>query len=399
MAKGKQGTYKTMSRDPFADMELEWTGRKEDKLPPVPGREETGSAGEETVSEPYAGLRAAEEVAPVGELKGKGVWLLYSRNVELAIEMAIAIGATHILYKTGDRGMFFVEAARRVYDRVRQAGLVPFAWTFIYCDDPIAEAEVAIKSARVGYQGIVLDIEDQAGGKTVGAAALGRRILEAGLEPGRLYYTSFPNIWQHLDIPYQEMNTFCRGGFMPQCYPTFRRTPRTVIKKWAYGEHARWSREWGNMPSLYPILAAYRDEHAARRLNAQEFLEWAQALAAHSPSFFSVYRAGTTDRELWPILAALGEVPPTSVPQPPPAEPEPALPPAEPLPLKPKVEPPAAPPPVYHVVTVNDTIWSLCKRHGITRAQFWEWNGHLWDERGLPRDPVYMQEGWRVRVG
>jgi len=32
-------------------------------------------------------------------------------------------------------------------------------------------------------------------------------------------------------------------------------------------------------------------------------------------------------------------------------------------------------------------------------AQFWEWNGHLWDEQGLPRDANYMQAGWRVRVG
>ncbi|HIQ02483.1 MAG TPA: hypothetical protein EYH30_10245, partial [Anaerolineales bacterium] len=278
-----------------------------------PGGPQVGPPGElETTGD----LLAVTESGPPPPLNGKGVWLLYSRNVDLAIEMALAIGGTHILYKTGDRGMFFVEAARRVYDRVRQAGLIPFAWTFIYCDDPLAEAEVAIKSARMGYEGIVFDIEGQAGGKGVGAATLGQRVLQAGLNPARLYYTSFPNIWQHLDIPYREMNRFCRGGFMPQCYPTFRRLPRTVIGKWAYGEHARWSEEWGDMPPLYPILAAYKDEHATQRLSAQEFLEWAQALAAHDPPFFGIYRAGTTDRELWPILAALGEPPPVPIPQP-----------------------------------------------------------------------------------
>ncbi len=327
--------------------------------------------------------------------------------------MAAAIGATHILYKTGHRGMFFVDAARRVCERVKEAGLIPFAWPFIYCDDPNSEAEVALKSFQVGYEGVVFDIEEQAAGRAVGAAALGRRLLEAGINPQRLYYTSYPNIWQHLDIPYREMNSFCHGGFMPQCYPTFQRTHRTVINKWGYGEHARWAEEWGNMPPLYVILAAYKDEHATQRLTPQEFLEWAETLAAHEPPFYSIYRAGTTDRELWPILAALGESPPVTTPEPPPPEPEPeapttsapaerpAAPPAteaEPAPT-PKEEPAPTSPAVYHVATVNDTVWSICRQYSISREQFWEWNGPLWDGKGLPRDGLYLQEGWRLRVG
>ncbi len=390
----RQKSDKTLGRDPFEGME--WPPKLDQ---------------EEAAAEPGIKTRAAEGAGLVGRLRGKGVWLLYSRDVDLAIEMALAIGATHVLYKTGHRGMFFVEAARRVHDRARAAGLIPFAWPYVHCDDPIAEAEVAIKSARVGYEGIIFDIEDQTSGQSVGAAALGRQVLEAGLDPARLYYTSYPNIWQHLDIPYKEMNAFCHGGFMPQCYPTFQRTPRTVIKKWAYGEHARWSEEWGNMPPLYPILAAYKDEHATQRLSAQEFLEWAQTLAAREPPFFSVYRAGTTDRELWPILAAMGGRPPAPPPQPAPSAAEPTPPPEEalsprperppaPQPEQPEPEqPPVVPTAVYHEVTVNDTVWGIRQRHGIARAQFWEWNGHLWDELGMPRDALYMQEGWRVRVG
>lgn len=403
MGERDDGSGRTLGRDPFEGMD--WSAGPTDDEVRVPPAE----------AAPYAVLRGAGSGTPLGGLVGKGVWMLYSREVDLAIEMAVAIGAGHILYKTGHRGMFFVEAAQRVRDRVRAAGLIPFAWPFIHCDDPLAEAEVAIKSWETGYDGIVFDIEDQAGGQAVGAAALGRRVLEAGLDPQRLYYTSFPNIWQHLDIPYREMNQFCRGGFMPQCYPTFQRTPRTVVQKWAYGEHARWTQEWGNMPPLYPILAAYKDEHANERLSGQEFLEWAQALAAHDPPFYSIYRAETTPRELWPILAALGVSPsPVLVTPPEVAEPEPVAIPApspietQPTPVAPAEVPATQPvveedtcesPPVYHIVTVNDSVWSLCARCGLSRAQFWEWNGHLWDERGLPRDALYMQEGWRLRIG
>lgn len=414
MAKRKDTKpVQVLGRDPLEG--VEWIDETGPEPSAVSGSEErepkrkriTSGAELAAAPEPAGGWSPTEEAPPSVPLRGKGVWLLYSGDVDLAIEMALAIGATHIFYKTGDRGMFFVEAARRVHDRVREAGLVPFAWTFIYCDDPIAEAEVAVKSAQVGYEGLIFDIEDQAAGKHVAAATLGRRVLQAGVSPARLYYTSFPNIWQHLDIPYREMNGFCRGGFMPQCYPTFQRLPRTVIDKWAYEEHARWSGEWGDMPPLYPVLAAYKDEHATQRLSAQEFLEWAEALAAHIPSFFSIYRAGTTGRELWPILAALGESP---VPAPPPAPEKaethlpadvaPLLQPAGPLPVAPQPEEsPPAPAPIYHVVTVNDTVWSICQRYRITRSQFWEWNSHLWDEQGLPHDALYMREGWRLRVG
>ena len=404
----KQSNSSALGRDPFEGMD--WS--------PDPKEEPTPEAEESTEQ---LTLLSEEKVAPapVGALRGKGVWLLYSTDIDLSIEMALAIGARHIFYKTGHRGMFFVEAAQRVHDRVRTNGLIPFAWPFVQCDDPVAEADVAIKSVQAGYDGVIFDIRDQAVGNELGAATLGQRVIEAGIHPEQLYYTSFPNIWQHLDMPYREMNSFCRGGFMPQCFPTLQRTPRTVIKKWAYGEHARWAKEWGNMPPLYPVLAAYRDEQAQKPLSVQGFLEWAQALSAHAPSFFSIFRAKTTPRDLWSVLSAMGEeAPPQPVPPPRPTrrprvapkfsppvpEPAPSLArePAPQPPLTPELEMelgPVGPPPEYHLVTVNDTIRSLCERNGVSRDQFWEWNGHLWDDKGLPRDSLYMQEGWRVRVG
>jgi len=383
-----------------------------------------------------ARLRAIE-TAPPGMLKGKGVWLLYSAEANLAIEMALAIGATHVFYKTGQRGMFFLETARRVHDQVRRAGLIPIAWTAISCDDPFAEAEVAIKSMQTGYDGVVFELESAADGKGLAAKALGLRLLEAGLRPERLYSMAYPNMRQHPRTPYREMNSFCRGGFMPRCFPSLGRTARTVLDRWTYDEHVRWSTEWGDAPPLYPVLAAQKDEQADQRLSPAEFLGWAQALAMHDPPFYSVYRAGTVDRELWPILAALGEsaslivcrpaqpsvesaAPPISEPLPPLAV-APAPPPADTAPA-PRVEPPPtlssleptqpvaplAPPSrkptpvepetIYHVVTVNDSVWSICQKHNLPRSQFWAWNGHLWDEHGLPRDALYLQEGWRVRV-
>jgi len=320
-------------------------------------------------------------------LYGKGVWVLYSAHLDLALEMASEIGATHLVCKTGHRAMFFPQAARRACDRARAAGLIPFAWQHIHCHDPAGEARVALKTASAGYEGIVFYVGQQAAGQQPNAKELGQRLLEAGLDPHTLYYSSFPDISRHPGAPYAEMNVFCRGGFMPRSYPTLLKPAEVVIHKLTYEEHAEWSAIWAHStPPIYPILTGYRDERATDRLTPDELAHWISVLGRHSPTFFSIFHAAATSRDLWPALAK------PVAPQPAESatvEPEPA-----PQPT-PHPEPEEA---TYVVVQPDDVVWALCQRHGCTRAQFWEWNGRLWDERGMPRDPDYMQAGWRVRV-
>jgi len=98
--------------------------------------------------------------------------------------------------------------------------------------------------------------------------------------------------------------------------------------------------------------------------------------------FFSVYHAALAEKALWPILqTATVRCQPATVSLAMPEEPGMIL-----------------PQPVYITVSANDTVWGIISRHGLSRTQFWEWNGHLWDSRGLPRDADYLQAGWRVRV-
>lgn len=320
-------------------------------------------------------------------LHGKGLWLSFSGDLEGALEMAAAVGATHLIYRVGLRGMFFVEAARWVEHHARQAGLIPIAWVPLALDNPLAEAALVLKAFQVGYEGAVLEAGAQTAGKTVAAATLARQLLEAVQEPERLYCAAYPDVWRRPEVPCRELSRACRGGLMPFCFPSLRRTPRTVVEKWAYGECVRFSQEWGGPSPIYPVLSPLRDEASGDTVGVEEFLGWAQAVAEQEPGFFSIYRFGAVGPDLWPVLAAMG---PTPAPQP---EQEPG----KPTPTEETPSP--APVARYHVVTVNDTLWGICNRYGITRAQFWEWNGHLWDERGLPRDEVYMEPGWRVRVG
>lgn len=330
-------------------------------------------------------------------LHGKGIWIVYSAHLDLALEMAEAIEASHLLCKTGHRAMLFPNAIDRMQARARAAGLTPLAWQFIHCDDPAGEARAAIKTAEAGYEGIVFVLGDQAAGQQAGAEELGRRLLDARLNPQSLYYASFPDISRHPGIPHAEMQTFCQGGFMPQCYPTLGKPAEVTIHKLTYEELDRWTREqFQATPTVYPILAGYRDPEAADRLSPEAFAHWLDVLAEHAPAFFSVYHAAATDPALWPVLGRV------TLPRPPaPTGAEAGLfaPPA-PTPEEPSLGPPPQPEEdaVYVTVQPDDTVARLCREYGCTRSQFWDWNGHLWDEQWLPRDPDYMQTGWQIRV-
>jgi hypothetical protein len=332
-------------------------------------------------------------------LHGKGIWVLYSANLDLALKAAVKIGATHMLCKTGHQATFLTEAAHWSHGRVRTARLTPFAWHSICCEDPAEEARVILKTAEVGYDGIVFDVGERATGQQANAKELGRRLLDSGVNPQTLYYSCFPNISHYSSIPYAEMSAFCKGGFMPKSYPSLLKPAEVVIHKLTYEEHAKWSKVWARSRPVYPILATYRDQLGQDPLSPDELSHWVDVLAKHKPTFFSIYRAALTSQDLWPILAKM----PSALPQEP-APPKPVVPP-EPVRLDVPMEvptpittPEAEEQEVYLTVQPDDVVWRLCQTNGCTRTQFWEWNGHLWDDRGMPRDPDYMQAGWRVRV-
>ncbi len=330
-------------------------------------------------------------------LYGKGVWTIYSLDVEHAIEMAAVAGGTHILVKTGHRTMYFPASAPRACARVRAAGLTPLAWFPIRCESPADEARVALKSLRAGYAGVVFWLEPEAASRGKEAARLGRRLLDEGVNPAVLCYTSFPAPPRRPDIPYAEMAGFCQGGFMPATFATLGKPAEVVIHKLAYEEFTAWAAARHIEVSLYPVLSGHRDEQGAVPLPPDEFAHWLDVLAEHRPPFFSLFHAGAVPRTLWEMMAD----------QPAPEPPVDAGPPAPFLPVE--ETPPSPPPPpsqqeaeeeaVYVTVQLEDTVARLCRQHGIPRAQFWEWNGHLWDDLGWPRDANYMQPGWQVRVG
>lgn len=246
-------------------------------------------------------------------LQGKGLWAYREEELERALDIAPKMGATHILYKVG-QGSSYREGMSQVAWQISGAGLVPLGWTWVLLDDPSGEAQVAVRAFRDGFQGFIFNTEaDQCRRRFDEAVRMGQYIRVAGVDPDKLYNCSFPNISHHRDLPYDQMNAFCRGGLMPMAYGTFfapdssvppAQQAERVIDEWTFGHYAYWSRRWGYRPPVYPVLGPYHDEHGDVRMSPEEFQIWLDRLAAHTPSFFSVFTAAVINDDLLPLIHA-----------------------------------------------------------------------------------------------
>ena len=246
-------------------------------------------------------------------LQGKGLWAYREEELERALDIAPQMGATHILYKVG-QGSSYREGMSQVAQQISAAGLVPLGWMWLLLDDPSGEAQVAVRAFRDGFRGFIFNTEaDQCRQRFSEAVQLGQYLGVAGIDPDKLYNCSFPNISHHRDLPYDQMNAFCRGGLMPMAYGTFfapdssvppAQQAERVIDEWTYGHYAYWSRRWEHQPALYPALGPYHGEHGDARMSPAEFQIWLDRLAAYNPSFFSVFTAAVLNDDLLPLIRA-----------------------------------------------------------------------------------------------
>ncbi|RLC83567.1 MAG: hypothetical protein DRJ03_16810 [Chloroflexi bacterium] len=259
-------------------------------------------------------------------LSGKGVWTVTAEHVTQATQQAEPMGVTHVLAKVGDTPEFDNGVRRTVYydhaasarRQISDAGLVPLAWIFMRLLHPEQEAQLILRAFADGYQGVILDVEDQCDGKHDQAQRLVEYAISHGVDPRRVYNCSFPNIDGHSDLPYTTLNTLCQGGLMPMAYSIFYRSDtqvgpadqaETVIDEWTYAQYESFYSALTFKPAMYPALGPFHEIPELRLLTANEFQPWLDRLAAHEPTFFSLYAIHTIDPSLYPLIRgfALGE--------------------------------------------------------------------------------------------
>ncbi len=321
----------------------------------------------------------------MAQLCGKGVWLRYSHDLQRATEIATAIEAHYLLVKVGHGPYYFPETTRTMIQRVQSLGFHALAWVELTDYSPRESLKAIVESLSRGYEATVLLMKSAAlTGEMV------RPLVEAldnvEIPRQRLFLATPPMAYLPDRSVLETLAPLCQGGWMPLCFASWGMSSEQVVEQEIYHALSDLGPAWGKTPEVYPVLSPL-GAPAAPLLLPEEFIPWVERIIHHGVHFFSVYHAAITEKALWQLLL------PVSVPcrstdeiTAPQEEPEEVTP-TEVLPQ-----------PIYITATVSDTVWGIISRYGMTKQQFWKWNGHLWDSRGLPRDGDYLQKGWRIRV-
>ena len=318
------------------------------------------------------------------ELCGKGIWLAHSYDLQRAVEMATQIEATHLLVKVGHGPHYYPEIAPGLLNRGRSLGFRPLAWVYITDRAPEDAFHTIRRALELGYDAVVLFL---------GQALITQDQIQPlvdELEPSGLPFADL--LFATPPLPYlpdrralDALAPLCQGGWMPLCFPTWNVDAEQMVHQEVYQSISELSLLWDATPAVYPVLSPSYGKRASEAFLPEALIPWVEAVLEHGVDFFSVYHAAATEKACWPILQAANVACESEKPT-----------------LDVEEEQPitgtTVPQPEYITTTANNTVWVLIRRYGMTKEQFWRWNGHLWDSRGLPRDPDYLRAGWRIRV-
>ncbi|MBN1249899.1 MAG: hypothetical protein JXC32_19710 [Anaerolineae bacterium] len=320
-------------------------------------------------------------------LCGKGIWLAHAQDLQRAAEMITRIDGTHVIAKVGHGPYYFPEAARELEQRVRSLGHTPLAWIQLTRRLPEEARKAIVMAFDLGYEAVILFLGQNVGPST-SLENLTEALIDVEIPRDRLILAS-PPLSQLADpATLKALVPVCQGGWMPMCFAAWGSDATTLIDRAVYHTLGDLSLFWGKTPDISPIISP-RYGLEGEDVLPERFIPWVEAISRHGVDFFSVYHAAATEKVLWPMLQAVnipcletgGRTPVTAEPH---VDVETGL--------------TSIPQPVYITASASDSVWGIISRHGMKREQFWAWNAHLWESRGLPRDPDYLQEGWRIRV-
>jgi hypothetical protein len=287
-----------------------------------------------------------------------------------------------MLVKVGHGPYYFPETTREMVQRVRALGFDPLAWVQLTSRAPRAARKAIVEALSCGYVGAVL-VLDTHGLEGAAMRALVQALTNVDIPRQRLMLATPPvSRFQNTDA-LEAIAPLCQGGWMPLCIAKQGQSAEEVIDREIYHALGDLSLLWGGTPDVYPVLSPQPSAEGETFL-PETFIDWVDNVARHGVDFFSVYHATIAVKALWPMLKAVN-IPCLETAGRVPAEETPS-------------DASVLPQPVYITARTSDTVWGIITRHGLTKEQFWTWNAHLWDSRGLPRDPDYLQEGWRLRV-
>lgn len=255
------------------------------------------------------------------DLKGKGFFIWKIRDCERGEPESIATAAqdarlTHVLIKVADRSYAHNIDSKTKTDLVppvaaalRARGIQVWGWHYVYGEDPMGEARIAIRRAQeLGLDGYVIDAEGEY--KQPDRPAAARRFMKelrkslANL-PIALSSYRFPTY--HPQLPWREFLEYCDFN-MPQVYWEKSHNPDAQLK--------RCLREFQAINPYRPLIptgATYKwNGWRPTDEDLQLFLKTTQELNLPALNFFSWDECRRDLNNLWELIAKypFGEPPP-----------------------------------------------------------------------------------------
>lgn len=193
---------------------------------------------------------------------GKGLWIwnlprCFGGNLDTIIAKCKEVGLSYVLVKSGDGVNTWSQWNRNVVDKFHAAGLKVYSWTFVYGDNPVREAAVAMWSLDMGSDGHVFDAEGQYAGKYTQAETM-MKAVRSHSPNAFLAHSPMPIIDYHSTFPYVQFGKYC-DAVMPQMYfGDFNKSPEDTIL-WTFEQWKKWEKKWadaGNAEAIKPIIPA-----------------------------------------------------------------------------------------------------------------------------------------------
>jgi hypothetical protein len=250
-------------------------------------------------------------------LQGKGFYIWKIKNCEggdpdLIAKKAKNAGLSHVLIKVAN-GIYSynydwarkIDLVPPVAQALRSAGVEVWGWHYVYGNQPVSEARIAIRRVEeLNLDGYVIDAESEykESGKA-NAAKKFMRELKGGISntvPIALTSYRYPSLHP---IPWNEFLEKCDYN-MPQVYWLQAHNPGAQL--------AQTLREYESPnikyhPPIIPVGAAFR-EHGWKPTTSEvsEFLDTARALNLSAANFWEWYACRevlTPKNEMWNVIS------------------------------------------------------------------------------------------------
>jgi len=256
---------------------------------------------------------------------GKGLWIweiqaLLSQygTIDAACQKCKDTNISYVIIKAGDGKNTWPQFSKDLIGKFKFYGINVYAWSYVYGDDPVREAQIASWALNLGADGFVIDAESEYQGKNTQAVTMMTE-LRKGNPDSFVAYAPFAFIHLHKSFPYQEFGKYC-DAVMPQMYwGTMGMSVQDCINQ-TYQDFLQWQQivPAESVKPIIPVGQAYDNSQENYVLTPKDLTDFINGVAGyHSVNFWSMQHilrddcwSAIKDGAVKPYSPPVSEIPP-----------------------------------------------------------------------------------------